>query len=468
MEQETKKIEVGQYCSKLSDGKIWRVDTVLPLVKSSEDVIGVDQIGVVPVTFHQGESGEVTEVWDARVVKILSTKFSSQFKIINKRNKEWKDARKKVILHPRAAIMEACKTLIPEDRYDIREENGYLVLIIHYPSITVRNSNGRHHEMKDLFVRLQFNMMNWKLIGFHVTRRTLNAQEARHSYYFSHARTNTTEGEDWRGLCLGGGTSIALNVADLNRCFNRRIFEAFLITLDDYFSWESVEGVPYIHINAGAILPRKTAVFGLRNPNLTEDRKHKFLNYMRENVSVRDLVSHGYPSQIYVDSTDPVRGTLDCRIARLDKKIIEGVQRETGIEMICWLQRDGSRANEVRPQSFPVNVNPLELKFKDKRFPLKVEPLPTDSLELDKDEAFLHPWAEEGLKLHLAREINEILHGELINEYNDEYSKYKENITRADRSKERETGDIFKDSSADSSAPRKSRKKRVVRSPGVQ
>jgi hypothetical protein len=121
-------------------------------------------------------------------------------------------------------------------------------LLLNYPSITVKNSANYAHTILDLWVLVVFSYYSDNVIAIRVTRMKLSERECNVSYIFSHAEYKKVEDFfNWRILCFGRGY-IASYVQELTNAYtyNRLRYIPLVNYLYKYFSWESLEGGPYI------------------------------------------------------------------------------------------------------------------------------------------------------------------------------------------------------------------------------
>lgn len=163
-----------------------------------------------------------------------------------------------------------------------------IVVVLYYPDITISNSNGLTHEIKDLFVSFTIsqNPFTNHLIATHPrgTRGTLTKKEWVHRYFHSHLNNqlpNTSLKDSFLNtseFCLGTSTSLSENVLFMlseDYVFSDIIFESFLYDIDSLVSWESLEGFPYRKISklVSGINPiniiRKSAAFSATNTRYT-------------------------------------------------------------------------------------------------------------------------------------------------------------------------------------------------------
>lgn len=150
---------------------------------------------------------------------------------------------------PIDCVKEVLETLMP-GRYMIsRTETGdktgaYGAVYLHYPKLEITNSQGMHHTIEDLFVRVGFGVENMDayISGM---RTSLSPEEVAAGYSHSHLPESCWN--SFEGFCLGtGGFAEWLQQNQLQ--MNAERFAMFLFQLEAYLKWESLEGTPYVSI----------------------------------------------------------------------------------------------------------------------------------------------------------------------------------------------------------------------------
>lgn len=120
-----------------------------------------------------------------------------------------------------------------------------------YPKFTISNSEGRTHQIRDLFVFHSFKYSNdsvhpYKLEG---GRFSKTEQEIISNYQQSHLGSCgqwTTNPFYCSNFCIGSNTDVSLMMAEFEVEMDFDRYELFLFCVDSMITWESLEGVPYI------------------------------------------------------------------------------------------------------------------------------------------------------------------------------------------------------------------------------
>ena len=155
-----------------------------------------------------------------------------------------------------------------EDNWDIdldifvKDNKVYATIkgiTIYFPNVTISNSKGSKHTIKDLFVILNIYERTGKLYisRFEGFRTTFTYEELCSNYSHSHLSDATDSYFYYKNrfpvrqeFCLGTG-EISISRMDFNSSdeFDSKIFTGLLIQLFTLVSWESIEGTPYKYID---------------------------------------------------------------------------------------------------------------------------------------------------------------------------------------------------------------------------
>lgn len=119
--------------------------------------------------------------------------------------------------------------------------------VIHFPQVTIRNSRGESHIMKDIFIK--FNFTDRLNSYCRMLRTTYSFNELASGYCHSHIRSFTAfhPDKEFRTFCFGGSTLRTISDR-LMYNFSEQLFHFFLIEIKKFLEWESIVGVPYMRI----------------------------------------------------------------------------------------------------------------------------------------------------------------------------------------------------------------------------
>lgn len=125
-------------------------------------------------------------------------------------------------------------------------------IIIKFPKITIKNSLNLTHEIEELFVKIHIKILtsgSLKIFPEIQGVRTLvTKQEWDSNYSHSHLSTDNSSIGTYTVFCTGSG-----EINNLGMLFNSKptdfdIFKMYLLHLETFTSWESLEGTPYRYI----------------------------------------------------------------------------------------------------------------------------------------------------------------------------------------------------------------------------
>lgn len=145
-----------------------------------------------------------------------------------------------------------------KDNWDLHfhkttEGDFKVIFIVRYPEITITNSEGAIHYIKELLVGHPLVWKNNHLYTGAVkgTRLCKNKYEIKRGYQQSHLPNTST----WlnapfyfSNFCLGSDTDVVRMLAEFDFEMDWERYELYLFCIDSMLSWESLEGVPYSKI----------------------------------------------------------------------------------------------------------------------------------------------------------------------------------------------------------------------------
>lgn len=144
---------------------------------------------------------------------------------------------------------------IAEDIFGIdRVRIGDRSVMIHFPHLHVTNDKGQEHDVKDLYVEFCIKPRiledDWKIGGYKAEirmmglRGTLSLKEYESNYGFSHLNIGNVE---WRNFCVGK-SEFSILLQNLQLSLLEEDWNMVFLALENYLTWESLEGGPYIKI----------------------------------------------------------------------------------------------------------------------------------------------------------------------------------------------------------------------------
>jgi hypothetical protein len=130
-----------------------------------------------------------------------------------------------------------------------------LDIVIHFPKINMSNSKGCTHIITDLYIRMSptSSSEGFTFEGFSGKRMSATKEEIHSCYQHSHMpragyHVSGEAAFAYRGFCLGQ-SEIQQALTILRSKYTEGNFKLFLMQLEEYLNWESIEGVPHIRMS---------------------------------------------------------------------------------------------------------------------------------------------------------------------------------------------------------------------------
>jgi len=130
--------------------------------------------------------------------------------------------------------------------YDIQETDMGVYIYIKWEEFTISNSGNDTHVIRDFFIRIRCNE-SYRVQGLDGARATISLKEIQSLYMHSHCAS--TRAGEFQKMCTGNTILTDLMVMLSSSEFCMELFEMFLVQLDLYVRWESLEGGPYKRIS---------------------------------------------------------------------------------------------------------------------------------------------------------------------------------------------------------------------------
>lgn len=203
--------------------------------------------------------------------------------------------------------------IISNDRFLVEEQyipvyNLTKEFIVYYPEIIITNSNKESHVITDLYVKFSFDYFGRLYHSFKINRGSYSDQEWYSNYKHSHTHGSFPEVIcSFSTPCLGEGpinSTIAVLQNATLETFSELEIVQFLILIDDFLKWESLEGVPYKHIrdigNSGShtIVPNRSPTELMHYERRVLEhivKETDFLEHIKEHTFLIPTVKDGTP-----------------------------------------------------------------------------------------------------------------------------------------------------------------------------
>lgn len=233
------------YC-KLSDVTYHSIDAVVP---ATQPIIGLD-------------SGTYFSCEELQVLILKARKGNDYSRVLVPKN-----IVETIQVEDVRDIMERVLTDMLPGRWFREGPTFYL----YYPEITITNSNGENHTIYDLVVKICIDIHTDTIVNeIHGLRYSFNKKELKASYVHSHLPKRT---EGFNRFCLGSSDFERFIRNNFNKV-DEQVIRTFLMQLELYLSWESLEGKPHISMSAINTIQNENI-----NPDITKDVRTELSYY---------------------------------------------------------------------------------------------------------------------------------------------------------------------------------------------
>lgn len=331
------------------------------------------------------------------------------------------------------AVENTISRLYPKERFEVKIEESYknsgtLQIIIHYPEMLVTNEFGSTHLMKDLFLKFYIKKSDnnsMRLYGIKILRSTYSINEidiGGSFYVFSHHMRQSDPLHFYGDLCFGSSNPVSKMINNYSDNIDFTQIQSFIMAMESYFSWESIEGTPYIKMDE---------FFSRTNnaPNFTEFLENRNGMQVLKTI-VKEMISDSSLEHFEFTVQETYEG--DKIFVKIDdnliKSAIEVIVRNkshfgsnfkflAGVYKKGTVIYDDSSVMSDRQKRVYENFNDKTMfLFNDKEIKLTIE-VPEIS-ETEKEEKYiLNPTIKEYISEYLGQEyavylLNKKLYGE--------------------------------------------------------
>ena len=272
-------------------------------------------------TFQHDAEGSLN--W-AFKLKELPTDFVTpemieEAKLRKQKEEEEKAERIKSFLTTPEQIYNVAKDVFGEERVDLVPasygSDGYFKIVVYFPEITIKNSKRQSHTIKELYVRFSIKVNLTELVpscNLYVsgTRTLMSDKEYMCDYAHSHLPSGATVG--WESFCLGN-SDFSMLVNTLRISMTPEDWFLLFFSLENYVSWESLEGGPYRSI-ANIGISRSSTNRDAHIPtalDLIPDIPKECLTFNDGNV---ELIEDHPSLYTYYDTNSPLKSFTSTRV----------------------------------------------------------------------------------------------------------------------------------------------------------
>ena len=332
-------------------------------------------------------------------------------------------------------VVEIASSVFGSDKVSFMKNSEDLnELVVHFPRITIHNSKGYKHTLRDLFVRFLIKEDGKFKSEIQGTRTTLLINEFNVNYTHSHL-SNTSSSSSYQTFCLGYD-SLRLSLEKVASfdisTFDYNFFEMFLYEVNEYVRWESLEGGPYNTIQAVSNNSGRINT----NPRISQSLKDELLKILLMkidninflNTVIEENIEHltvnydelkGKINLYLKQNPEEVKDIIQCLVERLkcparEIEILFVKEVNSGLSEIRSEQDSESLRIELL-SSFKIKNNSVshtnKVRFNNELVPLRIYKKP--KLQSENDNMYLNVI----LKDHIISVLNDLLQNILYKIY---------------------------------------------------
>ena len=132
--------------------------------------------------------------------------------------------------------------------------NSWLVVTIRFPRVTVTNEHNNSIDITELYAKVNIDCNFCEPIVLRMMRTEYSLEQWASGYSHSHISGLCSDSSDWKNPCLGSGPLVTTRnkITIPNITIDERLeyLGLFCYELDKYVRVESIEGIPYNHLES--------------------------------------------------------------------------------------------------------------------------------------------------------------------------------------------------------------------------
>lgn len=190
---------------------------------------------------------EIQELADEKIMEEYK-------KLKEQRLVEFKEKFKDFVTSPED-VFAIAKDIFGEENIDFNKVNPTdFEIIVLFPEVNITNSRRYKHVIKDLYVKISVGICSASNVGDRLSiislsgRRGKICEEEYHSEY-GHSHFSGNGVSRWSEFCLGTSSDFSMIVQTMKFSLTQEDWSLFFLSLENYVSWESIEGGPYRNIH---------------------------------------------------------------------------------------------------------------------------------------------------------------------------------------------------------------------------
>lgn len=346
-----------------------------------------------------------------------------------------------VITTPNTAAINNMLELYYKDHYDVIGTN----IILKFDSVNVSNSKGLSHTIYDMYIKLNMSNNFDRLLRIEGKRCKVKLIEYISKYKFSHL--SDSGWERWSHFCFGNNTVMSnLTSMLVTSEFNLILFEALLLQLPQYLSWESLEGGPYKRI-ANISYGSQQSYFSIDHNRLVDTIEENILPNLIDVIEL-NITRYNLHNIYSIRETPQLERTI-CNIVMKNnllhnqniptdyplqqvKNFVTG--EYSNIEVAKDKDNNEHKLLVARYNKIKSQLPTISFRFKNEDIRLELIPenfegnndLIEENKFIDNDNIVLNPYIYKPIIDHINKKLESLIIKKLPYEYNTQYINSRE------------------------------------------
>lgn len=289
-------------------------------------------------------------------------------------------------------------------------------LLIYFPEINITNSKDQRHTIRDLWIKIDFNRI-LRIIQFGGVRSSRTYIEHQAQYNHSHMSSETNNTSSTCSSCCLGSTHYQTLLTALHADYDDNNMTLFLQQLEDYLSWESLEGGPYQNIENLTQKNYGNSRSTQRSPNYTDlnNAYSQFLAKYSKGYNIQ-LTDNGVYHQFKVIIDEEFKEKVESICPDMLKQFYDTINKRQ-----YYLETAGVPVQEIERLNSNFRNSGKILTFKDKDIYYQiVEPGLDKAKEID--DLKIVKMAPQQMINHVAQQLERDINNFYLKKFTNELS----------------------------------------------
>lgn len=283
----------------------------------------------------------------------------------------------------------------------------YISPVILYENITIKNSQKKSLNIKNIFVKIPLNLNIGKLHfnGIQGRRGSLSYNEYSQTYFHSHLpKFKKEEPLMYQSFCTGSG-EINFMTSKLNNEYTDSMFKTLLFHLQGYLEWESLEGRPHISLNDLFLKSKSNDLAYYSNQhceqfvqNIIQDKK---IVKKKFDINEIDLDWYFIDGLYRIKDNNKLEEFCKWKTSYINNELIKLEKKDYTSGLICYKDETGN----YYPSNATIDTITIPddyIPFKGKKYKLEV----TGVLDDSNRPFFIHPKIKKYVREYLEYIVN--------------------------------------------------------------